>query len=44
MASAARSSARPAAREESAGLTPRRRIVATVILIVGLCTVWEATT
>ena len=41
MATATRSLARPAALDEPAGLTPRRRVLAAVVLVVVLCVVWE---
>ncbi|HEX7472499.1 MAG TPA: ABC transporter permease subunit [Candidatus Limnocylindrales bacterium] len=41
MATATRSLAQTAAPDESAGLTPRRRILAAVVLLVALVVVWE---
>jgi NitT/TauT family transport system permease protein len=41
MATATRSLARPAVPDEAAGLTPRRRFVAVVVLVVALVVVWE---
>jgi NitT/TauT family transport system permease protein len=41
MATATRSLTRASAPDESTGLTPRRRVLAAVVLVVALCVIWE---
>jgi NitT/TauT family transport system permease protein len=41
MATATRTLARAGAPDESAGLTPRRRVIAAVVLVVALVVIWE---